>query len=87
VQYQLGEDEEATATFSQVDDLLGEAQQSVDEHEEELLDVVRNTREISREQQVELARRPRAERFTCYAICEHGCTCAIPPCGYDSQHC
>lgn len=86
-QYQLGEDDEATATFSRVDDLLEEAQQSVDEHEQELLDLLRNTREISHEQQVELARRPREVRFTCYAVCEHGCRCAIPPCGFDSPHC
>jgi hypothetical protein len=85
--YQLGEDDEATATLSRVDDLLGEAQQSADKHEQELLDVLRNTREISQEQQVELARRPRAGRFTNYAVCEHGCRCAIPPCGYNSQHC
>jgi hypothetical protein len=86
-QYQLGEDDQATATFSRVDELLGEAQQSVDEHEQDLLDVVRNTREISREQQAELAHAPLEGRFTCYAVCEHGCRCAIPPCGYDSQHC
>lgn len=85
VQYQLGEDDEATATFAQVDHFLGEAQQSV--YGQELIDVLRNTRETSHEQRVELASRPREARIVCYAVCEHGCRCALPPCGYSSQHC
>jgi hypothetical protein len=86
-QYELGEDDEAAITFSRADELLGEAQQSVGDDEQDLIDLLVNTREISREQQEELARRPRETRFTCYAVCEHGCRCAITPCGYDSPHC
>jgi hypothetical protein len=85
VQYQVGQRDEAEATFGTVDELLGEAQLVTDQ--QDVRDVLRGTLKVSRELRLELARGPGTGDWTCYATCQHGCRVAITPCGFTTQHC
>jgi hypothetical protein len=85
IEHRAGNEDEADRAFGRARALLGEAQGVASR--EDLSVAAAKALNLSNQQHKDLEFTRSSLPKSCYAVCEHGCKIAIPPCGYTSQHC